>query len=283
MTIKQSLDRAGKKITPLEAEVLLAHLKKVDRAWLYRNQNFRLLNTDYSQYHKLVKCRLSGKPLPYITNHKEFFGLDFYVDENVFIPRPETEILVEEVLGEVRSKKAEALKIVDVGTGSGCIAVALATNLKFKIPNLKIYATEVSKKALKIAKINAQKHKVLDKITFLLGDLLKPLPEKIDIIVANLPYVKTGYLKNLNFEPKIALDGGKDGFYFYKKLLLQGSQYLRENGKIFLEISPEQKEKIKDLTLKLYPLAKIQFKKDLANLDRVTFLFLHLAQSKFNL
>lgn len=269
MTIYQVLQQTSSKIPLLEAEILLAHTLKVDKVWLYKNPEHNLPAIGYHVYSNLIKRRLNGEPIPYITNHQEFYGLDFYVDKRVLIPRPETEVLVESVLNTLASSLKPQASIADIGTGSGAIAVTLAKILNSKV---NICATDISKDALKVAQINAKKHGVEDRIQFLHGDLLKPLPEKVDIIVANLPYVDLTLLKRPPAspagrpgDPMTALDGGKDGLELIKKLLHQAPKYLKPKGKIFLEIDPRQKQK-------LLKIAKFEFKKDLAGLDRVAIL-----------
>lgn len=300
MTIKQANKWATQKLKNrkipsafLDAEVLLCYVIKnvskvsqvseVSKEWVYTHPAYRLPSTVYSKYKKLIERRSKHEPIAYITGGKEFYGLEFYVNNNVLIPRPETELLVEEVIKAIRDMRYEIrFNIVDVGTGSGCIATSLAkevAKLKMKKLKFKIIGTDISKKALEIAKLNAEKHNVQDKITFLQGDILEPLRAKsytlsANIIVANLPYISDGEMEKLpedikKHEPKIALFGGKEGLDFYEKLLSQVKNHLNKNGKIFLEISPGQAKTAKKIAKKYFPQGKIKIKKDYSRLDRV--------------
>ena len=225
----------------LDADILLSFVLKKSKEFLYTYPEKKLTKNQLAKFNQLINRRLKREPVAYLINRKEFYGLDFYVDKNVLIPRPLTESLVEQVIKEVGNKKAT---IADIGTGSGCIAIALKKHL----PQATIYATDISPAALKVAKKNAKKHRV--KIKFLKGDLLKPfLPsrkatrpgrvafKKIDIIIANLPYLIKNQIKNeLKYEPKTALLGGDK---YIKELLRQVKKLNPPSGgqlkKIFLE------------------------------------------------
>lgn len=254
----------------LDAEILLSFVLKKDRTFLFTYPEKKLSTAQWREYKELIARRKKHEPITYITHHKEFYGLDFYVDRRVLIPRPETEALIEKTIKYIKAKYKisrhsevalgdrripphilgdpsvgrysdllqDDFVICDLGTGSGCIAIALAKNL----PNAKIYATDISKKAISVAKINAKKHKVLKRIKFIHSDLFAKIPARIkfDIIVANLPYLSikkyqatTPDIKK--YEPKLALYGGKNGTEIYQKLLGQVKQHLKPNGKIFLE------------------------------------------------
>jgi len=274
MTINQVLKNATLKISPLEAEILLAFVFKKDKIFLYKNPDYPLNAKRYTLFRQLISRRQKGEPIAYITNFQEFYELDFYVDRNVLIPRPETEILVEIVINEIAKRytlNPKRLIVADIGTGCGTIAVGIAKELlvhrRFSEGG-RIYATDFSQKALKIAQKNAKKHKVEKQIKFLHGNLLEPLPKKVDIIVANLPYVKKNAQIN-KFEPKTALFAGKDGLDLIKKLLINAPKYLKPGGKIFLEISPEQKSVLLKFIKQNLPNAKHKFIKDLAKKDRV--------------
>jgi release factor glutamine methyltransferase len=282
MTIKEILQQASRQLqktssTPaLDAEVLLAYVLKKDRAFLFAHFDKTLSSRQHERYKKLIARREKREPVAYVRRTKEFFGLDFYVDKRALIPRPETETLVEFVLESITKKKwtNSKLKICDVGTGSGCIAVTLAK----KLPLTKIYATDISKKALAVAKINAKKHKVQKQIKFFNGDLLKPIPPnvKFDIIAANLPYLTIDQLKMTEeeiqlHEPKIALLAGKEESALYTRLLQQIPKYIKKDSLVFLEIDPKFKDKfVKEIIKKFkIPKSKIRIKKDLSNLDRI--------------
>ncbi len=185
-------------------------------------------------------------PIEHITHKKEFMKLDFFVDENVLIPRQDTEILVEEVI-EI-AKKINAKKILDLCTGSGAIAISLAKYL----PSTQVTALDISSKALEVAKLNAKTNNVESQITFVESNLLENLPkEKYDIIVSNPPYIKQDIIKELDREvqkePHIALDGGKDGLDFYRKIIDSGYEYLKYGGYLCLEIGYDQKEEVMNL------------------------------------
>jgi release factor glutamine methyltransferase len=188
----------------LESEVLLRYVLKITRAQLYLDFGKEFDLDQKKTFENLLERRLRGEPLAYITCCREFYGLDFYVDNRVLIPRPESEHLVEAALEYSRSHQISNL--ADIGTGSGAIAVSMAKNL----PQIKLYATDISTGALEVARINCLKHAVSERIILLQGDLLKPLPKPVDIIIANLPYVKKADLSQMpsaRYEPVSALDG----------------------------------------------------------------------------
>ena len=204
-------------------------------------------------------------PIQYITNKQEFMQLNFFVNENVLIPRSDTEILVEEIIENYKNKE---VKILDLCTGSGCIAISL----KKYIENSKVYAIDISEEALNIAKQNAMNNET--DITFIKSDMFSNIKEeKFDIIVSNPPYIKTEVIKKLDKEvkkePLIALDGGNDGLYFYKKIIEEGYKFLNEEGKIFFEIGYDQKEDIINLINNNNKYELIKTKKDLENNDRI--------------
>lgn len=217
----------------LEAEIILANTLDKDRSFLHAHPD--LLLSDHVKKLFITRCerRLSKEPIDYILGFKEFYSLKFYVDKNVLIPRPETENLVDKVIKYANGKH---MIIYDVGTGSGCIAVSLAKNL----PLANIFASDISLKALNVARKNAKLHNVESKIKFLYGNLLSPINFKVDIIVANLPYIQTKNITALepkikDWEPIKALDGGADGMEIYRHLFQTASKKLFANGKIFYE------------------------------------------------
>ncbi len=273
MTRRQALAHAGELLArykiedaSLEAELLLRHTLKIDRAAFYTEPDRLLTKRQEATYRQFIERRLQGEPSAYITGHREFFGLDFYVDRNVLIPRPETELLVEQVI--TRAVNYQNPVIVDVGTGCGAIAVSLAIHL----PQARIYATDISPAALKVARRNARKHNVKDKITFLSGYLLEPLPVSVDIIAANLPYVLTTDVPKVNtsgFEPMLALEGGTDGMDVIKRLCLQVKDKLKPDGCLLLEIGMGQSQATADLLANIYPTAKIDIVPDLSGIQRV--------------
>ena len=265
MTISQALAWATQKIksasSALEAEVLLSFVLKKPKEFLYTHPEKILTAARFKKLSQLARRRHQGEPVAYLTNRKEFYGLDFYVDKRVLIPRPETELLVEEVIRSTNNQQPSTITMADIGTGSGCIAIAWAKNL----PKTTIYAVDISKPALAVAKKNAKKHKA--KIKFFQGNLLTPVKNhKIDIIVANLPYLaKT----NLSFEPKKAVIAQKNGLALYEKMFQQVKKLKYQPKYVCCEIDPRQTDKFKKMVLNFFPDALVKIKKDLAGLDRV--------------
>lgn len=217
------------------------------------------------EFEKILQKVINGIPVQYITNKQEFMGLKFYVDKNVLIPQPDTEILVEHVI-EYCNNINYSLKILDLCTGSGAIAISLAKYIK----NANIYATDISENAIEIANKNAKINKV--GINFIKSDMFENIEEKdFDIIVSNPPYIKTSVISTLSNEvknePHIALDGGKDGLKFYNIICEKAEKYMNRNGIIFLEIGYDQKENIMNIFKKKY--REVYCLKDLNNNDRV--------------
>lgn len=249
------------------ARVLLQYVLKLDRANLILKENQEVEKKKEKEYRQAIDKIVQGVPLQYITTTQEFYGLNFYVDENVLIPQPDTEILVEEVIKMVQSENE--IRILDICTGSGCIGISLAYYLK----NVKITMSDISKKAIEIAKKNAKENRVLEKTKFIKSDLFENIKEKFDIIVSNPPYIETNVIKKLSKqvqnEPKIALDGGKDGLLFYRKLINEASKFLNDNGYLCMEIGYNQKEKVIELAKEEKTFLKIETIKDLSGNDRV--------------
>lgn len=248
---------------PLEGELLLRQTLKINRVQFYQNpaQQITLEQQDILQ--KLLERRLNGEPAAYINGYREFYGLDFYVNKDVLIPRPETEHLVENTVS--LGQKYRKPLIADIGTGCGIIAISLALNL----PQAKIYAADISAPALKVARFNCYKHRVVDRIRLLNGDLLEPLPKPVDFIVANLPYVRQSELDTSSFEPAAALDGGIDGLEIISRLCRQVNGKLIPGGCLLLEIGQGQKEAVTALLDSLFPAADIEVTPDLNGIDRV--------------
>ncbi|GAB6273588.1 MAG: peptide chain release factor N(5)-glutamine methyltransferase [Peptococcaceae bacterium] len=251
---KNYLKKCGLENTAIEAEVLLAFCIKLDRVALYR-QNERFLSPEEEEnFRQMIKRRGQREPVAYLTGHKEFMSLDFLVNPVVLIPRPETELLVEKALEILNAKvfkvgqtQKDKILIVDVGTGSGAIAVSIAKHIK-NLSGVYIYATEISPAALDVARLNAKRHGVDGHIIFWPGDLLEPLKDQgcegqISLITANLPYIPTLEIDRLEpdvrlYEPRLALDGGKDGLDSYRRLISQGGEFLRTDGYLLMEIDP---------------------------------------------
>ena len=278
MTLKAALSRARGILAqkaiedvPLEAELLLRHVLKINRTQLYLDLEQELSPQDEKAFGHLVERRLSGEPSAYIIGNREFYGLDFYVDSNTLIPRPESELLVETALTLARNRQLHT--IADIGTGCGAIAVSLALELA----QAKIYATDISPAALEVAAINCRRHGVDDRVSLLQGDMLEPLPEPVDLIIANLPYVGESELTP-SFEPLIALDGGADGTEIIAKLCLQTKGKLSGGGSLLLEIGAGQSEAITALLRHLFPDSNVDVFTDLGGIERVVSLSLSKAK-----
>ena len=252
----------------LKARLLMQYILNRPREYILVHDDKQLTLRQNVDYFKLIKKLIEGVPLQHITHQQEFMKLMFYVDENVLIPRPDTEILVEEVIKLAKSINAK--KILDLCTGSGAIAVSLAKYIE----GSQITATDISRKALSIAKLNATNNNVENKITFVSSDLFQNISEeKYDIIVSNPPYIKRKVIKTLDEEvkrePIIALDGGNDGLDFYKKIIRNAYQYLKYKGYLCLEIGYDQKDEVIDLIKKEEKYIDTYSKKDLFDNDRI--------------
>lgn len=252
----------------IKARLIMQYVLNKPREYLIVYDKQTLMLRQEVNYFKAIKKLCEGIPLQHITNRQEFMKMTFFVDENVLIPRPDTEILVEEVIKI--AKKINARKILDLCTGSGAIAVSLA---KY-IDRSNITAVDISSKALNVAKLNAKNNEVEDKITFVESDLFENLKkDKYDIIVSNPPYIKKEILEKLDKEvqkePTIALDGGYDGLDFYRKIINSAEEYLKFNGYLCFEIGFDQKEEVEELLKSKEKYINIYSKKDLCDNDRV--------------
>jgi release factor glutamine methyltransferase len=256
----------------LDAEVLMMFLLNCSRAQLYIKFDDVLDEQLGQAYDALVERRAQGEPVAYITNHREFMALDFYVDQRVLVPRPETELLVEFTVKRLIEKNLteETIAVADIGTGSGVIAVYLA----MRFPKSRIYATDISVEALEVAKINAVRHEVDRRINFLQGNLLEPLPEAPHILVSNPPYTVLSQVEPdvVRYEPNIALDGGAKGLAIYRELFSQAREKLQRPGLIALEIGSEQATAVSNLSRYFFPGCQVEVFKDYAGLDRVVML-----------
>ncbi len=275
MTIKQALIKGvtvlklEKISTPkLKARLLLQYVLKKPRQYLIVYDNQKLTDKEEQEYLKYIELLTQGEPIEHITHQKEFMKLNFYVDENVLIPRQDTEVLVEEVMKI--AKKIRARKILDLCTGSGAIAISLAKYLE----NIQLTALDISGKALDIAIANAKNNHVQDKITFVESNLFQDLgQEKYDIIVSNPPYIRRKEIETLDKEvrrePRLALDGGEDGLDFYRNIIDKGYEYLKYGGYICLEIGYDQKEEVMKIIKDKKQYIETYCKKDLYDNDRV--------------
>ncbi|HEY5639014.1 MAG TPA: peptide chain release factor N(5)-glutamine methyltransferase [Dehalococcoidia bacterium] len=278
MTISEALRQgtrliqsSGSDEARLEAELLLMHALKTDRVHLYERLQDELPSRAGAYYRRLLDRRLAHEPIPYIVGHKEFFGLEFEVRRSALIPRPETETLVELAVDFARNRYPDKpFTIADVGAGSGVIAVALA----YELPNVRVIATDVSKRALALARRNAERHGVAARIDFLEGDTLAPIRNRVELIAANLPYVTTGdWLATppeiREWEPRRALEGGADGLRYIRRLLRQAPGKLARGGALFTEIGDRQGARARSLAVEAFPDAEVQVRPDLAGRDRV--------------
>jgi release factor glutamine methyltransferase len=260
----------------LDASVLLAAVAGRTRAWVLAHTELALTPNQVQGLESALRRLERGEALPYVLGEWEFFGLRFLVTNDCLIPRPETECLVERALGWLRATPS-ATTALDVGTGSGCIAVGLAVNTA----RLRIMATEISKPALEVARRNARRHSVDDRITFVECDLL-PRDEaqsepgnagpRFDLLCANLPYIPSAELRQLPVfprEPTLALDGGEDGLEPLRRLLSLAPPWLRPGGKMLLEVEATHGEQARLLAQAAFPGSEIDMIKDLAGRDRV--------------
>ncbi|UCH86570.1 MAG: peptide chain release factor N(5)-glutamine methyltransferase [Dehalococcoidia bacterium] len=282
MTLAEALRCAAKHLAALEiletsnphleAELLLQHALGFNRTQLYQRLRDEMPPDKETAYHDLVWRRLCGEPTPYITERTDFCDIELTVTPAAAIPRPETELLVEEasVLAGKRLQDTPSLTIVDVGTGCGAIALALATRL----PSLQIIATDISPAALALAQRNAERLGLASSLRFLCTDLLASVRQPVDIVVANLPYVRSAEWKTLPveircYEPREALDGGPDGLRVIDRLLRQAPPLLRSGAALLLEIGYDQGPPVAALASEVFPDAAVEIKKDLASLDRL--------------
>ena len=254
----------------LDAEVLLAHTLGWSRARVLSRLQETISDEMLQQFRTLILRRAAREPVAYLVGRKEFYGLEFVVDRRVLVPRPETETLVDAAL-EWAKQRPGPLVIADIGTGSGCIAVALAVHL----PQAHIYAIDLSSDALAVARQNVIRHHVDASVTLLTGDLLAPLPQPVDLLVSNPPYtvldeVDPGVRMH---EPHLALDGGSDGLAVYRRLFAAAPSALRPGGALMLEIGATQARAVVDLARQAFPEAVIRVRQDLAGRDRVVICF----------
>lgn len=275
MTIKQALTKGtiilksnNIESPKLKARLLLQYVLNKKREQLIIYDNEQITQNQEKAYMQNLEKLIKGTPLQHITNSQEFMKMNFYVNNHVLIPRPDTEILVEEVIKI--AKEYTNPVILDLCTGSGAIAVSLA---KY-IPNCKVYASDISKKALEVAKINAKNNEVENKIEFLESNLFEKIKNiKFDIIVSNPPYIRTEVIESLDAEvkqePMIALDGGEDGLKFYKEIVEQAYPYLKLGSYLCFEIGYDQKIDVIEIIENSKKYEKTYCKKDLYGNDRV--------------
>ena len=243
------LDNSSSTSPKLDSEILLSEVIKKNRQYLILNSNEELIKENIKSFNDLLKRRKRGEPIAYLVKKKEFWKQDFYINQNVLIPRPDTELLVEETLKLfcVNSK----LNILDIGTGSGCILLSILNERK----NFFGTGIDISKKAINVARFNAKMHQLSNRIEFYNSDVDNFNIGKYDLIVSNPPYIEVlnlKYLENdvINFEPKLALNGGIDGFSKIRKVIDKATVLIKKNGKLVLEIGFNQKNKVQEMLRK---------------------------------
>ena len=278
MNIKELLNRTdnflserGIESSRLDAEVLLADLLDMERINLYVKYDYPLKNSELEEYRERVKQRAQRIPVAYITGKKEFMSLEFELSRDVLIPRPETEILVEKVLDYCEENELDSPQIIDVGTGSGAIAVSLAHYL----PEAKVVGADLSAAAVQTARSNAEKFELEERLSIVRSNLLEEFIKRdisgIDIVVSNPPYISEAEMEKLppevKSEPRSALAAGEEGLDFYEKLIPQSEKVLKKGGKLFLEIGSSQGEGVKAIFGKSW--RKVELSKDYAEHDRI--------------
>ena len=271
----------------IKTRIILANILNRDKEYLLIHENKELNDDLLNQFKNSIKKICNGVPVQYITNKQEFMGVEFYVDENVLIPQPDTEILVEEVIDLVgvapqgdlnKNEHVKYIKILDLCTGSGAIGISIAKSIE----NVKVTLSDISKDALNVTEKNCKNLVGEDaavcpqnnkQIKIIHSDLFENINDKFDIIVSNPPYIKSDVIKTLDKEvqnePKIALDGGKDGLKIYKRIIDEAYKYLEFNGYLALEIGYDQKEDVINLIKNTKKYTDIYSKKDLAGNDRI--------------
>ncbi|MBE9473286.1 MAG: peptide chain release factor N(5)-glutamine methyltransferase [Chloroflexi bacterium] len=273
ITISQALEGSAATLvkvsdTPtLDAQTILAHCLGKSRTWLLTHPEESLTNSAFSSLQQEINALEKGIPLPYVLGHWEFYGLDFTVTPDTLIPRPETELLVDKALDWL-NLQPEPCMAADIGTGSGCIAVALAKHN----PDVSVIATDISYPALKIGRANTIQHNVDHQVNFLQTDLFPPIADRFDLVCANLPYIPTQTLQNLEVsgrEPDMALDGGPNGLDLISSLLEEAPGHIAPRGILLIEVESSQGAKAQYLAQRAFPSAEIEVLSDLSGKDRL--------------
>lgn len=261
----------------LDVQLLLCHILNVDKIYIFTHKDEKISHINVDKFLSLLQRRKDGCPLQYILGRQEFMGLDFEVNEEVLIPRPDTETLVEWIIEIVNASdlsKKNQVNILDIGTGSGAIALSLA----YYIKNSFVYSIDISDKALDIADKNAKNLKLDSKVNFLKGDLFEPLKDlkcdiKFDVIVSNPPYIPSKEINKLqievsSYEPRLALDGGEDGLDFYRRIINKSVEYLHKGGILAFEIGHNQAAQVKEFLNHQKGFKDIEIRSDLAGFER---------------
>lgn len=259
----------------LDAEVLLAHVLKKERIFLYVHFDQPLDPAELAEYKACIRQRVQHVPVAHITGHKEFMGLDFKVTKDTLIPRPDTEILVEAVLQRLKAGPESDLRLADIGTGSGAICLSLLNYL----PQLQAVTVDISPRAIEVARENAAALGVAERIEFFQGDLLEPIKDRrFEAIVSNPPYIPKSDILTLaqdvkDYEPMSALDGGEDGLDFYRRLLQEAPDLLEPGGFLAVEVGIGQAQVLAEMAKVMTPWGRSEIIKDLAGIERVVVLW----------
>jgi release factor glutamine methyltransferase len=266
-----SLEKQGIANPRLDAEVLLCALLKKGRAILYSHPGEQLTEKEYEEYQQWIERRRNGEPVAYIVGKREFWSLPFEVSRHVLIPRPETEILIEEVLKICEGGGVKNPRILEIGTGCGAISVSLASELK----EAHVVATDISREAISAAMKNAHNNGVENQISFLIGDLFQPVSGKFDIIVSNPPYISEEEYDDLpaeiqKFEPRLALCAGTDGTEYHGAIIREAISYLETGGSLLMEMGAGQKDRIENMLKESHLYDNIVFRADYAGINRVS-------------
>ncbi|MCC6904490.1 MAG: peptide chain release factor N(5)-glutamine methyltransferase [Anaerolineae bacterium] len=271
-TIRQALDAARRcdpeRVSPGVAQAVLAHITGKGKAWLLAFGEAPLAPVDAALYIDMLERLNAGEPLPHLLGEREFYGYPFTVTPDVLIPRPETESLVDLALRWCREQGMSAPRLVDVGTGSGAIALTLALEL----PDAEVTGIEISPEALAIARVNAERHGLAGRVSLCEDSLLDTEPGPFDIIIANLPYINSEEIEALEvgrWEPRVALDGGTDGLMLIRALLEQAPSRLARPGLLLLEMGHDQGQHVCELCQERFPAGQVTLHRDLAQLDRI--------------
>lgn len=264
---RDNLKQNGIEDYDLIAKIIVEHVCKIDKNTILVHENNEVDKERCFIYKESINQICNGKPMQYVINKQEFMGLNFYVDEDVLIPQPDTEIIVEEVIKEYKDKEC---LLLDLCTGSGAIGISLAKYIDKSI----VFASDISEKAIQIAKLNAEKNTVWKRMKFIESNMFENISEKFfDAIVSNPPYIETDVIETLSIqvknEPYMALDGGLDGLKFYRIIADEAWKHIKDDGKLFLEIGYNQKEMVENILKQSGKYCDIYSKKDLGDNDRI--------------
>lgn len=264
---RDNLKQNGIEDYDLIAKIIVEHVCKIDKNTILVHENNEVDKERCFIYKESINQICNGKPMQYVINKQEFMGLNFYVDEDVLIPQPDTEIIVEEVIKKYKDKEC---LLLDLCTGSGAIGISLAKYIDKSI----VFASDISEKAIQIAKLNAEKNTVWKRMKFIESNMFENISEKyFDAIVSNPPYIETDVIETLSIqvknEPYMALDGGLDGLKFYRIIADEAWKHIKDDGKLFLEIGYNQKEMVENILKQSGKYCDIYSKKDLGDNDRI--------------